>query len=487
MVDHYSDLQGALDSSSYYRPRRYRARQWLSPLANARIRIGAAEYPVADLSTNGAALLSPPDGFSWPVGAELDASLMLHGREAQCVRARVVRRENGPAGVRVGLGLTKGFLDLDAVSKLDADLHFAHQVSVKPAAEGARVPAAVRDVVAETAYFVQYYRRCLEPREAGARASGEEAVRALAERTYPAFSEGYDDLRARASRAALSCFDDKKTLEAAKAYTETMLTPLLVPAPIVYRSYVKPLGYPGDYQVMLYSYGDDFEGETAYAKLIHKLVANHPLSVGVRTRKNYVARHLRDEFARLRATDAECEFKVTSLGCGPAREVSEFVESESGWAGSMRFRLIDQEERALQVAFDTIQRQLSRTASRGAAECFNLSFSQLLKNPALLSRFDAQHFVYSTGLFDYLPPRIAQRLLDALYGCLKPGGLLLVGNAQGPNEHFFCPEFAFDWPLVYRTRDEMLDLVKPLPESARVEVELEPGGAYWFLKIRKGY
>jgi hypothetical protein len=31
----------------------------------------------------------------------------------------------------------------------------------------------------------------------------------------------------------------------------------------------------------------------------------------------------------------------------------------------------------------------------------------------------------------------------------------------------------------------MLELTQGLPPEARVDVELEPGGAYWFLQIRK--
>ena len=141
--------------------------------------------------------------------------------------------------------------------------------------------------------------------------------------------------------------------------------------------------------------------------------------------------------------------------------------------------------RTLQVAYEGAQRSLSRCDSNGLLECLNLSFGQLLKNPALLERGGPQHFIYSTGLFDYLPVRTAQQVIEALYACLAPGGRMLIGNAKGPNDYFFCPEFVLDWSLLYRTRDEMMELTRGLPTDARVEVELEPGGAYWFLEIQK--
>jgi hypothetical protein len=42
-----------------------------------------------------------------------------------------------------------------------------------------------------------------------------------------------------------------------------------------------------------------------------------------------------------------------------------------------------------------------------------------------------------------------------------------------------------DWTMLYRTRDEMLRLAGLLPENAEVSVVLEPGGAYYFLLVRK--
>src|SRR5262249_4846082 len=150
------------------------------------------------------------------------------------------------------------------------------------------LPSDFRAAVCDMVHFFQYYKRGLEPHEAAARRAGDHAVSELAARTYDTVVDRFAELRGRASDAAMPCFADPAMLRAAKQYTETILTPLLLSAPMVHRSYTKPLGYPGDYQVMEYYYDDSFEGDSAFAKVVHKLFVRHPLSAGVCTRKDYV-------------------------------------------------------------------------------------------------------------------------------------------------------------------------------------------------------
>jgi hypothetical protein len=307
----------------------------------------------------------------------------------------------------------------------------------------------------------------------------------LAEAAYRGLAPRYADLRAEASRVARDYLADPSALRAAKAYTETVLTPLLMASPMVARAYEKPLGYPGDYQVMLYYYDDAFAGDTAFAKAFHKLFVNHPLSAGVCTRRDYVAGWLARELERTQLADSSEEYAIASLGCGPAKEIGAFVAASPRWARPMRWRLIDQEPRTLQVAYEGAQRALATTPSPASVECLNVSFSQILRTPALLASGKRQNFIFCTGLFDYLATNPARQLLAALYDCLAPGGMLLVGNAKGPNDYFFCPELVLDWNLIYRDLDEMRALTAGLPEHTEIEIEPEPSGAYWFLRSRR--
>ena len=98
---------------------------------------------------------------------------------------------------------------------------------------------------------------------------------------------------------------------------------------------------------------------------------------------------------------------------------------------------------------------------------------------------ESQNYIYCTGLFDYIKESRAQVLIGALYDLLAPGGLMSVGNAIGPQDCFWTPEFLGDWSMIYRTRDQVRRLGALLPESAIIDVVAEPGNAYYFLNVRK--
>jgi hypothetical protein len=115
----------------------------------------------------------------------------------------------------------------------------------------------------------------------------------------------------------------------------------------------------------------------------------------------------------------------------------------------------------------------------------NLSFVQLLSDGVPLQEPSSQHFIFSTGLFDYVRESRAQTLIRTLYDLLADGGLLAVGNAVAPNEFFWSTEFLVDWTLLFRTEEEMMRLAALLPDSATREVVREKSGGYHFLLVRK--
>jgi len=181
----------------------------------------------------------------------------------------------------------------------------------------------------------------------------------------------------------------------------------------------------------------------------------------------------------------ESVFRVASLGCGPAREVSDFVKRRKVWPKEVVFTLIDQEDEALSIAYHEGQREILAAGCNGLLQCLNLSFIQILRDPSLVPVEHRQHFIFATGLFDYLRETTAQVLLRALYDQLETGGFLAVGNAISPNDYFWSAEFMLDWTMLYRTREEMLRLGMGLPQTAELEVVVEPGNAYYFLLVRK--
>jgi extracellular factor (EF) 3-hydroxypalmitic acid methyl ester biosynthesis protein len=490
MPKSYEELMGALGRAVFFRPERRRVRDLLSRDAQPQLLVGGEEFPLFDLSMNGISFLSRDGIQPWPVGEQLDLTLLLYAKEVYKGRARVARVEPGPkSGVRVGVGLTNGFLDLPEILRQDEEGRLARELSRGPEFWRTRIPKAFQDEISRAVHFLQFYRQVLDRHEARYKApggGGDEAIAALQERALEALREPWAEIQRAASRAAVECLHDRDVLLAAKDYTETLVTPILLPCPLVQRAYRKPLGYPGDYQVMLYYYNNALEGDTAFSRVFHKFGVEHPLSAGVRTRRDLVVRLMEEQHERyLASNDAQPIFRVASLGCGPALEVSDFVERRHGWPGQVVWTLMDQEDEALSIAYHRSRRGILASGADGVLQCLNLSFIQILRDPTLVPMEFPQHFIFATGLFDYLRESTAQILTRALYDQLAPGGLLALGNAIGPNEHFWSPEFILDWTMLYRTREEMRRLAQRLPETAEVNVVVEPGDAYYFLLVRK--
>lgn len=489
MAKSYESLMGAVARSVFYRPERQRVRELLSRDARPQLLVNGHEYPLFDISMNGLSFLTPGEPSEWAVGDEIELSLLLHSEELYKGPARVARTEKGPRGSRIGLGLTTGFLDLPEIRRRDDEKRLEQELSEGPEAVEKLVPRQYREVIREIAHFHSYYHRSLAGHEARIRAEGrgEAAVSELTERAYEALRGRWWDHEVHASRAALECLESRDVLIASKQYTEAMVTPMVLASTLGRRAYTKPLGYAGDYQVMLYMYANSFEGQSVYGKVIHKCyTADHPMCRGIRTRKDLVVNWMEDEHRRMLSDHGEkTSFRMVGLGCGPAREVTDFVARNRTWPGSVIWTLIDQEEEALSVAYRESRAEIAKWGSSGHLHLLNLSFVQMLSEGIPLQAPGSQHFIYSSGLFDYLRESRAQILIRALYDLLAEGGLLAVGNLVAPNEFFWGAEFLMDWTLLYRTRDEMIKLTALLPDSAEVELVDEPSAAYHFLRIRK--
>ena len=482
----YEQLVGALGRGMFFRPERRRIRDFVSRDADASVLIDGTEHTLFDVSMSGVSFLASKGDDSWRVGARLDITVVLHGRDVHAGAARVARVEHSAQGSRVGLELVSGFLDLIEVRRRDDAARFEGALDGGDDRVHRLIPAAYVEQVSRVGYFLQYYRRALDRHEDMLRQSGasESDILVCTQRVSEALRPRWLELCREASRAASPCLSDPAMLRAAKEYTETTITPLLMDCPMCKRSYGKPLGYPGDYQVMLYYYADSYEGATIFAKVFHKFFVEHPLSNGVRTRSRYVIDLIARQMQQVRPDDRGTPFRITSLGCGPAREVAALTAAHDR-EQDLAWTLIDQEEEALAVAYRDAKSAIAQSERSHALQCLNVSFAQLLQEPSLMPVAERQHFIFSTGLFDYLRESRAESLISGLYEWLAPGGMLVIGNALGPNEHFWSPEFVLDWTLAYRTRDQMSGLARGIPAEADIEVTVEPGEAYYFLLVRR--
>jgi len=492
MARSYEELVGGLGRTITYRPERHLAHEILAGHAATLVvddsRFQRTDYRVHDMSMSGVSFAAPEGDAQWRLDAEVDVRIYVDEAELYRGTVRVARTEKRRGSIHVGVELVDRFLDLPEIRAEYEERSLEKDLMEGPEVTRRAVPPAYREVVEEAAHFLSFYRQSLHRHEERYRElTDRDAAEKLVIRATDRIRRPWQDLCQRGARTLDGLSDDNSLVRIVKKYTETLITPMVMDSPVLHRSYTKPLGYAGDYQIMSQIYRNSYDGEAVFGKAIHKLSCEEPLAAGVRTRKDLIRNIIAAEHLRVisEGDGAVPRFRVTSIGSGLAREVSEYIGIAHMWPGQAHWTLVDQEEQVLSLSYQEIRRAVHRWNAHATIQCMYMSFLQFLRDPSSLPLRGAQQLIYSVGLFDYLKSRSARKLIRALYSRLAPGGLLAIGNALWPNEHFWVTEFVVDWTLIYRTREEMLALAQDLTDYASIDVVPEASGAYYFLLVRK--
>src|SRR2546422_636133 len=109
-------------------------------------------------------------------------------------------------------------------------------------------------------------------------------------------------------------------------------------SPFMHRIYVKPLGYAGDYEMVNMILRDPCEGGSLFAKLLNVFILSQVPATAHRNRVTYLTQKLVEE--TLRAARSGKTARVLNLGCGPAKEVQDFL-SQHELSEQAQFELID--------------------------------------------------------------------------------------------------------------------------------------------------
>jgi hypothetical protein len=360
------------------------------------------------------------------------------------------------------------------------DLAGAPQRSVhaRAAQAPARLDPEYRDIVDQTVELLQATRASLhaaEPR--GTDAEVEREIRIVTGGLW----SGWRGIWRDAAQCLPEILAVPARLQAAKAYTEAQLTPELLGAPLWRQAYAKPLGYPGDYVVMQHIYEGMAAGDTAFGKVTHALAVL--IGQFVVRRKDLVRQAIAAAVAA-HAGPGPCV--VVSLGCGPAREVAEFLAREPLASRPVRFILIDQDSAALHFAARQLAAAIAAGPSDGAVriELRHLSVLRLLRGLDSETLLPAADLVYSAGLLDYFSDRTCRTLTRRLYETIAPGGHLLLGNMRAGTDMTWPLELIADWSLGYRSAENILAWTEGLA-GAEIALRTESTGYDYLLSLRK--
>ncbi len=268
-----------------------------------------------------------------------------------------------------------------------------------------------------------------------------------------------------------------------RAFGQRQLHPLILCAPFIYRTYSKPLGYAGDYEMMNMIIRNGYEGASLYAKLVNAYLLDQGPAHAVRNRVDYLEARIIDETARV--CRAGRRANIYNVACGPAREVERFLEGHP-LADGAHFRLLDFSEETLSCASSRVNEAKRKHQRNTSFEMVKTSVQSLLKAQSKAAPQEQKYdLIYSSGLYDYLNDQICKGLNTFLYEQLRPGGLLVLGNFAPCTSIRNLMEHLLEWFLIYRDARKMMSLIPAQASPEHCVVRAESTGSNIFCEIRK--
>ncbi len=268
-----------------------------------------------------------------------------------------------------------------------------------------------------------------------------------------------------------------------KAYTQRELHPLMLCAPYVDRSFNKPLGYAGDYELINMNLRQaNIQEMNTYARIVHDFCVEATAAEAHRNRIIMLKRRLIAEAERV-AIEEERLFNVINIACGPSVEIQQFI-TESSLSNHCSFQLVDFESEALEHSQRKIEEAIASSGNRPVVKFIKKSIDDLLREIHQEGNLYPASFdmVYCAGLFDYFSDQICKRLVAQFYSWLRPGGLVSVTNVHARNPNRQLMEHLLEWHLVYRNDQGMKYLA---PENTNYDIDLDETKVNVFLDIRK--
>lgn len=270
-----------------------------------------------------------------------------------------------------------------------------------------------------------------------------------------------------------------------KAFARRELHPFMLCDPFSHRTYSKPLGFAGDYEMVnMMLRESENNGSSIYSRIINTLSTSVAAAEAHRNRVRMLETIIIKEAERV-IEEEQRIFSAFNLGCGPAVELQRLIRNFEN-TDACSFTLCDFNQTTLDYARIKLNEAMRQSGREPLLAFVKKSVDQLLREDQIgaESNLQSADLVYCAGLYDYFPDHICRRLTSLLYDNIKPGGLLILTNVHPSNPNRHGMEHLLEWYLVYRDENTILDLV-PDGAKARAKAVNDPTGMNVFLKIRK--
>jgi extracellular factor (EF) 3-hydroxypalmitic acid methyl ester biosynthesis protein len=446
---------------------------------------------VLDVSPTGLAIV-PGDGTRLKPGSVVKDLKVYHcNNQVWTGQAEVIYRINGGLD-RVGLHFTSGQLNMSSLKFRDKLVERRLVRSLYQVREYDRVlPADWRAGISVVRHLLESAKNIMEDMERNEPApdllQDSSRKRELCEMVYHKWWPVYRDQLI--AMDSLSAQLPPTLVESAQAYAAKELMPLLKDCPMHSRAFDKPLGYAGDFKLMLLGHDEELSARNLYGCLLQHVVQNFELGKAVVARCFTAGRKVSEVVA---AKQGAC--RIVSLACGPAIELERFLQEHPRLHYPIELILVDQDLEALESAHTSLSRAILNREDGHLVKlnCLHFSIGQIM-SPAdpdernlIENVLQDVDLIYSMGLFDYLRRGIAIRLLRSLFPLLLPDGELYVGNLERVSDCSWAMDYAVHWQLIYRQEVDMLDMADNLRQDvAERTVSRDQTGHCLFLNLKK--
>lgn len=484
-MKHYEELTGGEGKRVFYRAERFKTSNLMQEIS-PQINLEDKSFDIFDISMSGLSFISTTKAIlTSDIDRDIPVTLKLGSDEIFQGKGQIRRIESKEQEQKIALELTDGYLDIQQIIAQHDSLSLQNRIKKGLSDHSGLVPSGYKQVISDAVYLLKSSRDTLNAVEESLKSHEPRRAERIQDIIYECEKVALERWRKISERAMVELNlmrGNNEAIKAAKHYTETVLTPELTPGACWRRSYEKPLGYPGDFEVMNYAYNLSLIGETAYEKFCHRLGT----STGefISTRMTFVKQKIAEIVASA-AQSERTEVRVSSLGCGPAQEVANFLKGHVSSVAT-HFTLIDQDQSALSYAYKNSYPEVIRLNGKASVTCLHATFLEFLAAGNLFNRIEAQDMIYAVGLVDYLTDRRAARLVKDLYRNLRPGGTLIIGSMYDSEKSLeWQVEFVTDWQLEYRDEENMLAMTNALPKDASRNVSIDSTGHCIVLEIQK--
>ena len=255
---------------------------------------------------------------------------------------------------------------------------------------------------------------------------------------------------------------DLEAAPAHRAYAQAALHPFLLRAPFVFRTFTKPLGYAGDYEMVNQMLGDPRQGPSTYFQIVNTGFLKTAAAAAHNNRIDILV----DFLIRIvdLAKKAGRPFRILNVGCGPAIEIQRFLQRYPN-PEFLSFDLVDFSEETLSRTRGILTGISEKVGKPIIINYIHESVHQLLKrsvdkNAPETKEYDA---AYCAGLFDYFSDKVCSRLTAHFATRTRSKGRLLITNVHSSNPDKLGMEHLLEWYLIYRDEMQMESI---LPEES---------------------